>query len=271
VLSFLKKAILMNYKKNIKKIINNTIWITGCARSGTTILGKILSTLKNVEYAFEPSYLHTLLARIHILSKKNWLPLYNEYLIEYIFFNSCLGRNANLRKIDDSYIGNSLSSKDLKAKLKVNLSRIKFENYLKKNKKSLIIKIPGVSRSLVALEKYYPKNKFIISKRNSKSISKSIVKKKWFRNNKNLPVAFNNQNLFGKKIHKKWIKLNEKKKTEEYIKYVEKECKKLKNKHIFSYDNFIQNPEKEINKICKFLNLKKTSKTLEILKTVRQT
>ena len=43
----------MKYKININKILNNTIWITGCARSGTTILGKILSTLKSVEYTFK--------------------------------------------------------------------------------------------------------------------------------------------------------------------------------------------------------------------------
>ena len=35
-------------------------------------------------------------------------------------------------------------------------------------------------------------------------------------------------------------------------------------------ENFIKNPNKEINNICKFLNLKKTIKTKEIIKTVRK-
>ena len=60
----------MKYKNNIKKILNNLIWITGCARSGTTILGKILSTLKNVEYGFEPELLFGLLPKIHKFNKK---------------------------------------------------------------------------------------------------------------------------------------------------------------------------------------------------------
>ena len=43
----------MKYNHHINNVLENVIWITGCARSGTTILGKILSTLKNVEYAYE--------------------------------------------------------------------------------------------------------------------------------------------------------------------------------------------------------------------------
>lgn len=260
----------MKYKRNINKILNNTIWITGCARSGTTILGKILSTLKSVEYAFEPEYLYTLLPKIHSFDKRNWLNLYNTYLIEELFFNLCNGRKINLKKIDESYIGHSLSSKDLKAKLKINISRIDFENFLKKNEKNLVIKIPNISRNLVALEKYYPKNKFIITVRNGKLISNSIIKKKWFQNNNNLPLIYKNPDLFGKNINKKWLKLNEKEKTEEYIKQVNKSCKKLKNKHVFVYENLIKDPDKEINKICKFLNLKKTIKTKEVIKTVKR-
>ena len=261
----------MIYKKNLNKILENTIWITGCARSGTTILGKILSTLKSVEYAFEPEYLYTLLPKIHSFNKRNWLNLYNTYLIEELFFNLCVGRKVNFRKIDDSYIGHSLSSKDLKAKLRINLSRIDFEHYLEKNKKKLVIKIPDVSRNLVALEKYYPKNKFIITMRNSKSISNSLIKKKWFRNNNNLPSIYKNRDMFGKNIHKKWLKLNEKEKTEEYIKQINKYDKKLKNKHVLFYENLVNDPNKEINKICKFLNLKKTIMTKEAIKTIRRT
>ena len=260
----------MIYKKNLNKILENTIWITGCARSGTTILGKILSTLKSVEYAFEPEYLYTLLPKIHSFDKRNWLNLYNTYLIEELFFNLCNGRKINLRKIDESYIGHSLSSKDLKAKLKINISRIDFENFLKKNEKNLAIKIPDIARNLIKLEKYYPKNKFIITTRNTKSISNSIIKKKWFKNNKNLPLIYKNPDLLGKNIYKKWLKLDEKEKAEEYVKQINRKCKKIKNKYVFVYENFVKNPNKEINNICKFLNLKKTIKTKEIIKTVRK-
>ena len=51
---------------------------------------------------------------------------------------------------------------------------------------------------------------------------------------------------------------------------MDKNCKKIKNKYFFVYENLIKDPNKEIKKLCKFLNLKKTSKTNEIIKTVRK-
>ena len=260
----------MRYKKNINKILNNLIWVTGCARSGTTILGKILSTLKNVEYGYEPEFLFGLLPKIHKLHKQDWLDIYNTYIVEELFFNLCTGRKVNYKKNEDSYIGHSINSEDIKKKLNIEIRRIDFEEYLKKNKKQLIIKIPDVSKNLTILEKYYPKNKFIITKRNSESICASILKKNWFKRNESLPWIYNNPELFGENIYKKWIKLNEKKKAEIYIKEMNKNCKKIKNKYIFVYENLMKDPNKEINKICKFLNLKKTIKTKEIIKTVRK-
>ena len=53
----------------INKVLQQTIWLTGCARSGTSILGKILSTLNNVEYTHEPQTLYSLLPLIHKIEK----------------------------------------------------------------------------------------------------------------------------------------------------------------------------------------------------------
>ena len=260
----------MKHTYNISKVLNNVVWITGCARSGTTILGKILSTLKNVEYAFEPEFLFGLLLTINKIKKQKWLKIYNTYIIEELFFNLCTGRRVNFKKNEDSYIGHSLNNKDIKKKLKINLRRIDFEKYLNKNKKTLIIKIPDVSKNLTILQKYYPKNKFIITKRDTKPIVNSILKKKWFKQNNNLPWIYNDPELFGPKIFKKWKKLNEIEKAKLYVNEINKNCKKIKNKHIFSYENLLKDPNKEINKICRFLNLKKTNKTKEIIKTVKK-
>ena len=78
----------MKYNHHIKKVLENVIWITGCARSGTTILGKILSTLKNVEYAYEPEFLFSLLPSINKINRKEWLKIYNAYIVEELLFNS---------------------------------------------------------------------------------------------------------------------------------------------------------------------------------------
>ena len=259
----------MKYNHHINNVLENVIWITGCARSGTTILGKILSTLKNVEYAYEPEFLFSLLPSINKINKKEWLKIYNAYIVEELLFNLCTGRRANFKKSEDSYIGHSLDFKKINKKLNINIRRGNFDKYLSKNKKILIIKIPDVSKNLTILQKYYPKNKFIVTNRNSSSIINSIIKKKWFLNNKTLPWIYNNPDLFGENNFKKWIKLNEKQKANFYVNLMSMNCKKIKNKTNFSYDELIKNPHKEIDKVCKFLKLKKTTKTNEIIATVR--
>ena len=62
----------------------------------------------------------------------------------------------NLRKTDDSSIYNSLTNKQIRIKLKKKLSRENFDSYLKKNKKSLVIKVPDLAQNLVKLEKILP-------------------------------------------------------------------------------------------------------------------
>ena len=68
------------------------------------------------------------------------------------------------------------------------------------------------------------------------------------------------QNYLEKILTENGFKLNEKKKIEMYIKEMDKNCKKIKNKYFFVYENLIKDPNKEINKLCKFLNLKKNIK-----------
>ena len=107
----------MKHSIYTNKILQKTTWITGCARSGTTVLGKILSTLKGVEYAYEPEIFFSLIPLIHNVEKKYWTNIYETYLIEDLFFNLCLGRKINLKKNDDSSIYNSLNKKQIKQKL----------------------------------------------------------------------------------------------------------------------------------------------------------
>ena len=101
-------------------------------------LAKSYQPSKNVEYGFEPELLFGLLPKIHKFNKKDWLDIYNTYIIEELFFNLCAGRKVNYKKNEDSYIGHSLNSGDIKKKLSIKISRIDFERYLKKNKNNLL-------------------------------------------------------------------------------------------------------------------------------------
>ena len=91
---------LSMYKLNsrIFEKCNNSTLITGGARNGTTILGKIFHSFNNVEYIFEPPLFFSLFALIDSLDKDDWKLLYETYLYEEFLINALGGRNLNYNK-----------------------------------------------------------------------------------------------------------------------------------------------------------------------------
>ena len=107
----------MNLSKLNKKICKNIIWIIGPQRSGTSLTGKILGSMKEVEYFYEPELLFSLMPSINKIDKKIWSILFETYVVEDLFFNNLTGRKINLKKFEESYIGNYLSKKNINTRL----------------------------------------------------------------------------------------------------------------------------------------------------------
>ena len=190
-------------------------------------------------------------------------------MIEDKFFNLCVGRSLNFKIHEFSSIHNALTNNEIKKRLKIEVSRKDFNTFLKRNKKKFIIKVPDLARSFIKLQKYYPHNKFIIIKRNSKSIMASINKKKWFnKNNYESPTLYSNKNWLPPKLHKIWINSSNKNKEKIFIDNFEKDINKIKNKLIVHYESLLEKPNKVINEICAYLNLKKTHKTKQAISQV---
>ena len=260
----------MKHSFYTNRIVQKTTWITGCARSGTTILGKILSTLKGVEYAFEPETFYSLLPLINKIEKKYWSNIYKNYLINDLFYNLCVGRKINLKKNELNSIYNSLSKKQVKQKLCLKLRRKEFDHYLKKNKKALIIKVPSLARSFLKLQNYYPQNRFIITKRNTSAIISSLIKKNWFKKN-SVHYLCNNKYWIEPKLLKVWAHSNEQEKAKLYVNVIEKYLKKIKNKYVVNFEILLRDPNKIIKEVCNYLNLKRTRKTDEMIEQIDTT
>lgn len=151
------KNILFYFKK--KEAFFTPVFIIGCGRSGTTILGKTLSKHPQIKYLNERRELwHRAYPKFNIWEKgiKNPLLFVDEKSIE-------TNKNILLRKLffREQILGNA---KILLEKLPINNFRLKF------------------------LHESFPEAKFIYLTRNglevSNSINRSIKKKKWFTGNK---------------------------------------------------------------------------------------
>lgn len=259
--------------KYVKKITRKTIFISGNSRSGTTIAGKIIGSCKNCEYFFEPELLFSLFSIINKIPKKEWMLIFETYIIEDLLIKSALGRSVNMRPQDDSFFLNTKNIKEYNHRIKQKGTKSNALNLI--NNKIPIIKIPDVTVFLKKFQNYYPTIKIVICKRNNKNMFKSIKVKKWYAKptlqgltwpfikylNSEIPF-FIKRNKFTK-----WINFNEDEKINECIK-ANIPCKIL-NYYTFNYDRLINN-KKQVLKFLKKLKILPSNITLKNINSFRQ-
>ena len=225
----LVKNILFYLKKNNHNF--SPIFIIGCGRSGTTILGKTLSEHPDIKYLNEP--------------RRLWHKVYPEFNIwEENISNPVLFADE---KNTDSIRTNQLQ-------------KLFFREQVLSNSKVVLEKLPINNFRLKFLKKSFPKAKFIYLTRNglevSKSIERRIQKQNWFIGKKYELLKEYEQKTSSEYNPKTDL---EKGMWEWKLSIMEsdnffKNLKKSQYIHL-SYQDFIENPEKKTQDIFNFLNL----------------
>lgn len=162
--------------------IKNTLVITGAPRSGTSLLGKLISTLDGIDYHFEPPMVWVLAS---LLSMKALSPdvasvLLRLYLHEDLLLESAHGRKANLRPGDDSLVLNSMHWPELLSRWQNIRNRDDAIRYVSERQLRLAFKTPSVIDAIPFFEAALPESKFIIIMRDGRDVVKSILQKGWF-------------------------------------------------------------------------------------------
>ena len=219
VIEFIKN-ILFNIKK--RTYIFSPVFIIGCGRSGTTILGSTLSHHPKLKYLNERRDL--------------WHRSYPEFDI----WNK---RNQNSKLYADE--------KDIIFKKHNVLHRLLFREQVLGNAKILLEKLPINNFRLRFLEKSFPNARYIYLTRNglevSASIEKSIQKGAWVRNHdllKNYNIENSDQN---KGIWEWKLSIDQ---SDHFFKSIDRN----RLKHL-SYKDFIDSPADIIKDIFNFLEL----------------
>lgn len=163
-----------------KSVIDSAVVVTGGGRSGTTILGKLIHTFQNVEYAFEPPMLVALFALLDQLPPPIWKFLYEAYLAEEFLSNALAGRIINTNRGDDSSIHAVKSVAEIEERLSRSWSKREIMEQV--GKKTLAYKLPNIVPFLQPLMAYYPDSRIIIIRRGAAECIHSLLLKSWFRN-----------------------------------------------------------------------------------------
>jgi hypothetical protein len=241
------KNILFNLKK--KNNLLSPVFIIGCGRSGTTILGKTLSKHPKIKYLNERRDL--------------WNKAYPE-------FNIWNKKTCNPKLYADG--------KDVISKQNNLLHHLFFREQILGNSEILLEKLPINSFRLNFLKKSFPNAKYIYLTRNglevSKSIEKRIQNKSWFIGEKHVLLkkyASDKNIIFNTEINS-----NQEKGMWEWKLSIDESDNffKKENKDNFthlSYRDFINYPSESIKNIFDFLKLDYTENWIkEISKNVER-
>lgn len=237
-------------------------------RSGTSIMGNVLGSGKNVEYFYEPQTFINLL-----ISKK--YKFLHDYIVNDLILQSLAGRNFNLNKKDFSSVYN------YKSKEFIN-KRINKTNRTIKNTKlngivNCIIKYPTFISDFNSLNKMNCSKVLIY--RHPLSVIKSLLNKKWFKGTSIEPQITGMSKKYSKRKNflflnnkrlLKWKNLNEIGRCIYYYNF----CMNQKFNNydfIINYENFCKKPKLFSKKIFSKLNLNIGKKTNEILSKISQT
>lgn len=169
----MKKYSINNHAE---KIVSDITFISGSARSGTSIIGKYIGSLKNYEYYFEPPMLFQLLAEIDNLEPLIARRLLIAYFYEELFAGSISGRSLNYKPTDDSCVFNMMSKEEVNRRVTQEFPKSK----LKLCSKKIAFKIPDFVYKEQKLVNLFPNVKIIRMVREPSSTIASLLNKGWF-------------------------------------------------------------------------------------------
>lgn len=257
---------------------SDAILITGSARSGTTIMGKIVHSLEGVEYTFEPPVLYSIFPLINTMPSEQWRMIYEAYLYEDHFLNAIAGRAINCNLSDDSSIYNVKSQDEINARLNQSLGKADAE--IAAQNMTIAYKIPDILSCIPKLLEYYPDTKIVMMDRDCSETLNSLYKKEWFTNEnaqknllwpftvyKNIQIPF----WVEQKDHQEWYDMSALDRCAYYYLYILKNMQKIPTTATIDYNIMLQKPHETVQELAKALNLSFGPKTAEIINSIKPT
>lgn len=268
----------LHISESAEQKVGKSILISGSARSGTTILGKLIHSLDRVEYLFEPPLLFSLMAMIRDIPPHQWKLLFETYLYEDFFINALSGRSINCNRNDDSSIYHVKSNVLIEERLSRSISKVDAEAFA--SGYTIAWKMPDIVPFLPKLQEYYPDLKILIMKREAVGTINSLLAKKWFADesrDRNL--------IWPYRLHRgfqvpywvsddrvdSWVEMNEIDRCAYYYIRVNEDVEKIHNKIEIDYGRLLSDPLSVMMELSEKLGLVFGEKTREIISQVHPT
>ena len=158
----------------LKIFKDKLIVITGFGRSGTTILGKVLGSMDNAVYSFEPAVMKT-------LSEFGISDTPAKLLLETHFLPEIQGR-GNMNRCDDSYTLNYMDGALIDKNCNFLKRRKDAEKFLEDNDYKFIVKNTMLQYQMEKIGLFFPGVRFVHIIRNGPDAIYSAIQRGWYTN-----------------------------------------------------------------------------------------
>jgi hypothetical protein len=257
-----------------RQTCDQAILISGNGRSGTTLLGKIIHSMQDVEYVFEPPLLFSLLPLVSSLNEGKFRLLFETYCLEELLLGQVTGRSFNLNRNDDSCIFWTKADSEIHERLSTAWTKT---SALEKTKnRRLAIKIPDVTCFLPVLQKLYPGMTMVITHRDVNAVIDSVMKKSWFKD-----LSLSTGNIIWPSRTKdfttpvwvddddveRWRSWSELERAAYYYIRITRGSDELESAVRVSYERLVGAPHQVVAELAERLDLRFGEKTRELIKT----
>lgn len=256
---------------------NEAILVTGGARSGTTIIGRLIHSFEGVEYAFEPPMMFSLFALLDAMPAAQWRLLYETYLYEEFFLNALAGRNLNLNLTDASSVYSAKPESLVAARMERSLRKGEAERMRGEHRAAY--KVPDVVPFVASLEQLYPGTNVVIMRRGPVETLSSLAAKGWFapenetanlvwpfkwHNGVQVPFWVADEDLA------LWATLGEFDRCAYYYLRMNEDLDRRDNQMIIEYQDLNERPQTVAHDLAEKLGLTFGEKTSEVIQSIQK-
>lgn len=256
--------------------VRQSILITGSARSGTTIFGKLIGSLQTVEYFFEPPMLFSLFALLDQLPSNEARLLFDTFVYEELLIGALSGRMINLRSQDDSSIYNTKTETEVARRMRATARKSDIET----ETATIAVKLPDFIYRLTEITEILGVKRLLISIRDPSSTISSLLRRGWFTDTAlqagdiTWPNRFNGRVAAPHWIPFEWLEfwdtMNEADRAALYfITQTNLTEKQPKTALVFDYEQMVRQPRALLKSVADHLGLSFGPRTESILAQVK--
>lgn len=275
-----------------RRIFDDSVFISGIFRSGTTITGKILGSFQEAEYSFEPPLVVQVAGLLFAkkIDDTTACEIIRSQLSCEGVIDRLNGRGLNTRAGDDSYIYNMKTRDEINARWKNYADIRELQNRVEKRQARLVFKMPAVYNLIPCLLQETQNLKLVEVDRNPADVVRSILVKQWFSDEairadypavwpylelkNNIKAPF----FLPQEILEDWARVSETTRSMLVVDFLEKQksatfeslSDSLRNRVFrLSYEQLVRDPESMLQKLLEFTEMHEGSMTRELIATIK--